>query len=232
MALRTDRNRSKITLRGAVFALALTTGIAPAAADMRLEQRGYVVERTEYRTEHWRDLPRGCGLHARADGWCDGHRVGPGVQRDAFRRLQRREARRSRELEAPRYLPRGTRIERPRGNDNGLAIALGIAGLATGAIIAGSLNERRSPAGDRGYEPVTTPPPLPRYNDRDAFPTAPPAPTVAPFERTPVTPTSDPYEPWSTAWLEACRQRYRSFNERTGTFRGYDGRDHFCKGPR
>ena len=35
-------------------------------------------------------------------------------------------------------------------------------------------------------------------------------------------------EPWSPGWYEWCDNRYRSFNARTGTFRGYDGRDHFC----
>lgn len=36
------------------------------------------------------------------------------------------------------------------------------------------------------------------------------------------------YEPWSPGWYRYCAQRYRSFNAATGTFRGYDGRDHFC----
>ena len=233
MALRTDRNRSKAVLRGAALALALTHGIAPAAADMRFEYGSYPTERRDYRAERWENVPRGCDVHVRAQGWCDGYRVSPGVRNKAVKRLRLREARRLRRQEAPRHLPHGTRIERPHRDDNGLAIALGIAGIATGAIIAGSLSEQRTPRRDHGYEPVATPPPLPRYNDRDAFPDAPRAPGIAaPFEPAPVAPTADPYEPWSTAWLEACRQRYRSFNERTGTFRGYDGRDHFCKGPR
>lgn len=36
------------------------------------------------------------------------------------------------------------------------------------------------------------------------------------------------YEPWTPQWNRWCANRYRSFNPRTGTFRGYDGADHFC----
>ncbi len=37
-----------------------------------------------------------------------------------------------------------------------------------------------------------------------------------------------PLRPWTPAWYNWCESSYRSFNPRTGTFRGYDGRDHFC----
>ena len=36
------------------------------------------------------------------------------------------------------------------------------------------------------------------------------------------------YEPWSRSWAQYCSNKYRSFNASTGTYRGYDGRDHFC----
>ena len=36
------------------------------------------------------------------------------------------------------------------------------------------------------------------------------------------------YEPWSRSWYRYCANKYRSFNASTGTYRGYDGRDHFC----
>ena len=41
---------------------------------------------------------------------------------------------------------------------------------------------------------------------------------------------NEPYslEPWTPGWREWCENRYRSFNASTGTFRGYDGLDHFC----
>jgi BA14K-like protein. len=35
--------------------------------------------------------------------------------------------------------------------------------------------------------------------------------------------------PWSPAWHRWCSQTYRSFNPRTGTFIGKDGRAHFCE---
>ncbi len=35
-------------------------------------------------------------------------------------------------------------------------------------------------------------------------------------------------EPWTREWFRYCSQRYRSFNPDTGTYRGYDSRDHFC----
>ena len=37
-------------------------------------------------------------------------------------------------------------------------------------------------------------------------------------------------QPWSRGWYNYCRSRYRSFDPRTGTFLGYDGREHFCSG--
>lgn len=33
---------------------------------------------------------------------------------------------------------------------------------------------------------------------------------------------------WSPEWLNYCRNRYRTFNPRTGTFTGNDGQQHFC----
>lgn len=35
--------------------------------------------------------------------------------------------------------------------------------------------------------------------------------------------------PWSPAWYDYCFDRYRSFNPRTGYFKGYDGEYHFCR---
>jgi BA14K-like protein len=35
-------------------------------------------------------------------------------------------------------------------------------------------------------------------------------------------------EPWSPEWYDYCSDRYRSFSPRSGTFIGYDGREHFC----
>jgi hypothetical protein len=35
-------------------------------------------------------------------------------------------------------------------------------------------------------------------------------------------------EPWSREWRDYCEGRYRTFNPKTGTYRGIDGQDHFC----
>ncbi|MEM7461086.1 MAG: BA14K family protein [Pseudomonadota bacterium] len=35
-------------------------------------------------------------------------------------------------------------------------------------------------------------------------------------------------EPGSPAWFEYCRARFRSFDEQTGTYLGYDGKRHLC----
>lgn len=36
--------------------------------------------------------------------------------------------------------------------------------------------------------------------------------------------------PWSPQWYTYCQNRYRSFDPGSGTFTGYDGRQHFCAG--
>ena len=35
-------------------------------------------------------------------------------------------------------------------------------------------------------------------------------------------------EPWSPEWYDYCRAKFRSFDDRNGTFLGYDGQRHFC----
>jgi hypothetical protein len=35
-------------------------------------------------------------------------------------------------------------------------------------------------------------------------------------------------EPWTAEWRSYCKQRFQSFNATTGTYRGYDGKNHFC----
>jgi hypothetical protein len=35
-------------------------------------------------------------------------------------------------------------------------------------------------------------------------------------------------EPWSEAWFDYCRGKFRSFDSKTGTYLGYDGHRHFC----
>jgi len=78
------------------------------------------------------------------------------------------------------------------------AVAAGIIGLGVGAIIGSALARPSAPP----------PPPRAVY----------PAPQ----------PVYSGLEPWSPSWYRYCEQRYRSFNPNTGTFRGFDGQDHFC----
>jgi BA14K-like protein. len=75
------------------------------------------------------------------------------------------------------------------------AVALGVLGLAAGALIGGAI------ANSPGY--VET---RPAYRPQRV----------------------GSLEPWTQGWYDYCSQRYRSFDPRSGTFRGYDGRDHFC----
>lgn len=97
-----------------------------------------------------------------------------------------------------------------RSNNDAAAAAIiaGVGGLIIGSAIANSNKQRRY---------VT---PRPTYN-HNTYPAAP-----APVQRKTVTYSS--LEPWSQGWYQYCDNRYRSFNAKTGTYRGYDGRDHFC----
>ena len=36
-------------------------------------------------------------------------------------------------------------------------------------------------------------------------------------------------EPWTDEWYVYCDQKYKTFDPRTGKFRGYDGKLHFCR---
>jgi hypothetical protein len=85
-----------------------------------------------------------------------------------------------------------------RHHDNSDAIALGIIGLGAAAIIGGAIANSNQPR-------VI-------YRERSA----------------PRAVSGGNYEPWSRSWYRYCANKYRSFNASTGTYRGYDGRDHFC----
>lgn len=136
-----------------------------------------------------------------------------------------------------------------RRNNNGDLIAAGVIGLAVGAIIAGEASRNRQPQyrtySPRAYSPGPSSPTyygyqdpyygdvrqplstyqepvqLPRYDTRVPQ-TYDNGPQVVTFND----PTN--LQPWTPGWREWCDNRYRSFNPTTGTFRGYDGLDHFC----
>ncbi|MET0600049.1 MAG: BA14K family protein [Mesorhizobium sp.] len=87
-------------------------------------------------------------------------------------------------------------------HNNGDAVAAGVIGLATGAIIGGLM------AQPRYAEPVYVDPPV-RYYEQPVY-------------------VGRSLEPWSRGWYRYCQNRYRSFDPQSGTFTGYDGRQHFC----
>ncbi|MGB3811921.1 MAG: BA14K family protein [Shinella sp.] len=90
------------------------------------------------------------------------------------------------------------------------ALIGGALGLATGVIIGGALASQPRYEERRYVEPEYYPEPEPRVI----------------YRRQPVYAPS--YEPWTQSWYDYCAQRYRSFNPQSGTFVGYDGREHFC----
>lgn len=90
-----------------------------------------------------------------------------------------------------------------RYHDDGSSAAAIILGITGAAIIAGALSNS---------------------NPATVYETYPPAPSGGPKVIT----YGSTLEPWTRGWYEWCDDRYRSFNAETGTYRGYDGRDHFC----
>jgi len=85
-----------------------------------------------------------------------------------------------------------------RRQNNNNAIALGIIGLGAAAIIGGAIANSNNP------RVIYQQPSVPRAV------------------------SGGRYEPWSRSWFQYCSNKFRSFNASTGTYRGYDGRDHFC----
>lgn len=102
-------------------------------------------------------------------------------------------------------------------NGDGDAIAAGVAGLAIGAIIGGALSEPRSHRRYIDDYPVYDEP-VPVYRRTRVIVQEPVY--VEPMQ----------LRPWSRSWYNYCSQRYRSFDPQSGTYVGYDGEEHFCRG--
>ncbi|MBY3594691.1 BA14K family protein [Rhizobium bangladeshense] len=115
-----------------------------------------------------------------------------------------------------------------RRND---ALVGGAVGLATGLIVGSAIaNANNGPVYDE-----------PRYIDP---PYEPDYYEAAPVYRAPrrvyveepryverpryYAPARATVEPWTPQWERYCSYRYRSFDPRSGTYIGYDGRSHFC----
>jgi len=95
-------------------------------------------------------------------------------------------------------------------NVAGAAILGIIGGALIGSAIANSNNQPRYVAPRRSYTPNVFPPAPRVYQQRRA-----------------VT-YNGSLQPWSRGWYQYCDAKYRSFNPQKGTYRGYDGLDHFC----
>ncbi|MBX3580372.1 MAG: BA14K family protein [Rhizobiaceae bacterium] len=98
--------------------------------------------------------------------------------------------------------------DRHYSGDNDLVVA-GILGLAAGALAVGLASQQQSaPVSDNPYR-KPRPRPIREYPQSAYY-----------YE--------GGLEPWSRGWYEYCSDRYRSFDPESGTFVGYDGREHFC----
>lgn len=106
-----------------------------------------------------------------------------------------------------------------RDNDTAAAIALGVGAIALGAIIANSANSAPAPV-------YRAPAPAYRAPARDYYPPVPAQPYDTYY--TGSTGYHGSLEPWTPGWYRYCEDRYRSFDAQRGTYRGYDGKDHFC----
>ncbi len=103
-------------------------------------------------------------------------------------------------------------------NNTDELIAAGIIGLAVGALIVGAASQPKHRR-HRAYRHDR-----PR-RDRDYFPQR---PGVVYDEPRVIYDRHASAEPWSPAWYNYCENRFRSFDARTGTYLGYDGKRHFC----
>ncbi|MDZ7822725.1 MAG: BA14K family protein [Ahrensia sp.] len=104
------------------------------------------------------------------------------------------------------------------------AAGIAVLGIIGGAIIGSAIaNQNRNQYDHQPQYVRPRPAPQPRYGHNE-FPPAPERGYVAPR----VVTYGGSLEPWSRGWYNYCEDRYRSFNPQKGTYRGYDGRDHFC----
>ncbi|MEM8542239.1 MAG: BA14K family protein [Pseudomonadota bacterium] len=96
-------------------------------------------------------------------------------------------------------------------NVAGAAVLGIIGGALIGSAIANSNNQPRYVAPRQTYNP-------------NRYPQA-PRPS---YQKHRVVTHGGSLEPWSRGWYQYCDAKYRSFNPQKGTYRGYDGLDHFC----
>lgn len=101
----------------------------------------------------------------------------------------------------------------------------GAVGLATGLIVGSAIANSGPVYEERRYiDPSYEYEPAPVYRaPRRVYV----EPGYAPEYRY-ARPVRAAVEPWTPQWERYCAYRYRSFDPRSGTYIGYDGRSHFC----
>lgn len=99
-------------------------------------------------------------------------------------------------------------------DDTAIAIGAGALGLALGATLLAPRNVYY----DDGYYDYDAPPPRAYYRERV-------------YVDGPYPPPPRPVRVYETrrGHVERCLARYRSYDPRTDTFMGYDGRPHYCR---
>lgn len=107
--------------------------------------------------------------------------------------------------------------------DNGdEVLAAGVLGLAVGAIAGTALAD--SPP----YRPIYEEPIYDEPLYEEPLYARPRPVVVRPRPARPYYTEIRGLEPWSQEWFRWCGDTYRSFDPDTGTYVGYDGREHFC----
>ncbi|EJF83981.1 hypothetical protein MCU_00649 [Bartonella elizabethae Re6043vi] len=112
-------------------------------------------------------------------------------------------------------------------DNSGDALAAGILGLAAGAILGNVLKKPEQP--QIIYQPVPQRQVVYQEVPQVVYQKVPETQIIYESQSTA---TYQPLQqPWTRGWLQYCKKKYRSFNPQTGTFRGYDGQNHFCYAP-
>ncbi|MCZ2158364.1 BA14K family protein [Bartonella sp. 220] len=126
------------------------------------------------------------------------------------------------ERKTHRYVERHTTTHRNvyvNSGNSGDALAVGILGLATAAVLGTILKKPEQP------QIIYQAPP----QNQIIYQKGPQKQVVykgqQPVQNPPLNQSS------KAKWLKYCTKKYRSFNPQTGTFRGYDGLDHPCYAP-
>ncbi|WP_042995319.1 BA14K family protein [Bartonella quintana] len=102
-------------------------------------------------------------------------------------------------------------------NNSGDALAAGILGLAAGAVLGNVLKKPEQP--QIVYQGVP----------QVVYQQVPQSQII--YEVQSTARYKPLQQPWADDWLQYCKKKYRSFNPKTGTFRGYDGLEHICYAP-